>query len=103
MPVLAARRWITAERARACSCVPILSDTRIQMPNGDQYHQGILTERSRRWISACWRMHVKAWFIWKEMIIENAVETGAVVIRQEHIVGSKLRIDLINSPIEHDS
>ena len=48
-------------------------------------------------------MHIEAWVIWEQVIVENAVETGAIVICQEYIMGSKLRIDPINSPIKHDS
>src|SRR5712692_2393487 len=82
--------------------IPVLSDASIQMPGGNQYHQGVLARRSRRWISTRRRMHVEARFIREQVISEDAVETGAVLARQEHIVGPKLRIDRIDSPIEHD-
>src|SRR5579864_4887597 len=83
--------------------IPVLSDASVQMPDGDEHHQGVFSYWCRRWIGTGRRMYIEARLVWEQVISEDALETGAVVTGQEHVMGAKLRIDLVNSPVEHDS
>ena len=53
-------------------------------------------------VSTRGRMHIKARFIGKQVIFEDAVEAGPIGVRQEHVVRAELRVDRIDTPIEHD-
>lgn len=73
------------------------------MPDWDEDYNGIAALGRCGWVHARRHVDVEAGLVGYQMLLEDAVKTVLVVLREEDVVGAEFRELAVQCPVEGDT